>query len=98
MKDGWGPATQASGSKLPRHKIKGENQAILVFNARRNATNNLTISCGSSRCGTFTSAIFFFLVMVRGCRKDPPCGARKIVVFVLSGKSEDSFLCDINMP
>jgi hypothetical protein len=39
-------------------------QATLAFNALRNATSNFTMSCGSSRCGTFTSAIFIFLVMV----------------------------------
>ncbi|BBP56702.1 hypothetical protein PHLH4_02920 [Pseudomonas sp. St316] len=34
------------------------DQTTLVFNALRNATNNFSISCGSSRCGTFTSAMF----------------------------------------
>jgi hypothetical protein len=33
-------------------------QATLAFNALRNAISNFTMSCGSSRCGTFTSAMF----------------------------------------
>jgi len=34
------------------------DQATPLFNALRNAINNFNMSCGSSRCGTFTSAMF----------------------------------------
>ncbi|WP_177474933.1 MULTISPECIES: hypothetical protein [unclassified Pseudomonas] len=40
------------------------SQVTLAFNALRNAVNNFTMSCGSSRWGVFTSAIFIVLVMV----------------------------------
>ena len=82
-------------SPWERVRVRGGSNYPRVFNALRNAINNFTMSCGSSRCGTFTSAIFLFLVMVRpgslakSCaslegdseKKILPTAQRKIVVF-----------------
>jgi hypothetical protein len=76
------------------------SQATLAFNALRNAISNFTMSCGSSRCGTFTSAMFSPCngsagSLAKSCasleghseKKIPPTAKRKIVVFLGLGKS-----------
>jgi hypothetical protein len=37
-------------------------QATRVFKARRSALSNFKMSCGSSRCGTFTSMLLFLVM------------------------------------
>ena len=78
---------------------RSKAQATCVFNARRNALSNFTMSCGSSRCGTFTSMLFFLVVdgpesLAKSCgslevfpeKKIRPTAQGKIAVLFLPGK------------
>ena len=78
---------------------EGLSTYAVVFNARRNALSNFTMSCGSSRCGTFTSMLFFLVVdgpesLAKSCgslevfpeKKIRPTAQGKIAVLFLPGK------------
>lgn len=82
-------------------------QATLAFNALRNATSNFTISCGSSRCGTFTFAMCSSLCdsagsgrrlcILAGTSRTLPARKENSPVTRSRQMLRDSFLRDINM-
>lgn len=92
-----------SPSPQPSPSGEGWGEGLLiyavVFNARLNATSNFTMSCGSSRCGTFTSMLFFLVVngpesLAKSCsslevfreKKIRPTAQRKIAFLFFPGK------------
>ncbi|ABA71968.1 hypothetical protein Pfl01_0224 [Pseudomonas fluorescens Pf0-1] len=85
-------------------------QAALVFSALRKATSHFTKSCGSGRCGTFTSMFSSLLwgwpgesgqkLFVLGGllrKKDPSYSERKNSLLILSEQTRRIVFCVISI-